>query len=228
MTKYCLPIIEPSAEKVIATINDYSESFDLFEIWLDYLEEDALQVTRELCEKLPSKLLFLFRRQGLEEIQLSEKTRSHIMELLAKKDALLDLDFQTQKTDLENVEKLSEKPKLILSYHNYKETPSLADLLEVYESMKAFSPAIYKFAAFCNSEEDAFTLIELFNKLKEDEAERIVLGMGLHGLSARVTCSLWGNAFTFAPVELEKASAPGQLSRQEFAELEKILFEKDV
>jgi 3-dehydroquinate dehydratase len=43
--------------------------------------------------------------------------------------------------------------------------------------------------------------------------------MGEHGLVTRIFGTLWGNPIVFAPVTSSHASAPGQLTREEFAEI---------
>ena len=142
-----------------------------------------------------------------------------IISLLKNTKSFLDLDINTQQEELNLIKAIN----TIVSYHNYKETPTKKELLEIIEKMKNFNPAIYKIATMCNNEKDSLTLLNVILELKEKGVKYIVLGMSENGIITRIFGTLWGNEMIFAPVNRNESSASGQLTRIELEEIFKVL-----
>ena len=210
--KYCLPIIKPSKKEVIKSLN--TKGFDYYEVWIDYIKDLDEEFVVSLARKFREKIIFVFRRQNLESIKLSLETRRSLISLLSKIPNFLDLDFLTQHDELEFLKKSTTKLKLILSYHNYKETPKLDFLVNLTTKMRRYNPDIYKFAIFCQTENEVFVLLQLLLKLKEEKLKYIVLGMGEIGQITRVVGSVSGNEINFTPKDLKEKSAKGQLTKK--------------
>lgn len=211
-TKYCLPIIKSTRKEVLTALN--TKGYDYFEIWLDYIKDLDEKFIISVIKKFKGRLIFLFRRQDLENIKLTLQERQRIISLLANYNVFLDIDFLTQHEELEFLKKDKTKIKLILSFHDYRETPKLDYLLNLVAKMKRYSPDIYKFATFCQTEQDSLNLLNLLLKLKEQELKYIVLGMGEKGLITRIVGPMWGNEMIFAPKNLKEKSAKGQLTKK--------------
>ena len=64
--KKCLPLCVSDLSVVRSSIEKYREQFDLFELWLDYLEPLELSKVKEFASEESSELLLLFRRKNLE------------------------------------------------------------------------------------------------------------------------------------------------------------------
>ena len=73
--KYCLPIIKSKTEEVLKIISGNQNSYDFFEIWLDYIKDLNLAFIEKLRKELNGKLIFLFRRQNLETPKMDFKKR---------------------------------------------------------------------------------------------------------------------------------------------------------
>ncbi len=215
---YCLPIIKKSKSEVLETIDQNRSEFSFFEVWLDYIEDLDIEFIEKLSDELGEKLIFLLRRQNLEQIQMSLQKRHTIMQLLSHQKSLLDLDIR-QQDELHFLKEQSLLSPLILSYHNYGETPQKEVLRETIESMREYKPAIYKIATFCKTKKEAVRLLDLLVELKDQSLRCIILGMGELGTVTRIFGTLWGNELVFAPLEKTASSAPGQLTKEE---LEKI------
>lgn len=220
--KYCLPIITSSLSDLQLVLSKTKADYDLFEIWLDYLEGISIDVVKNLENELGHKAIFLFRRRALEPVRMALQQRQEIINALTGR-AYLDLDFETQKEELNLWRSAKVKIPLILSYHNYKATPLRADLWSLVQEMEALSPAILKVATFCNSEEDALLLLSLVLRLREQGRRCLVLGMGEHGKVTRIFGTLWGNEFVFAPQNDASSSAPGQLTQDQLKNIFKFL-----
>lgn len=228
--KYCLPIIKNSKEEVLQEILHNLDRYDFFEVWLDYIEDLDEDFIKTITHKFKGKLILLLRRQNLETGKLSSDLKNKIIKLLEDSKSILDLDIVDQKDELEFLTKSNSKVKRIVSYHNYKETPSLENLEDIIEEMENFNPDIFKIATFCKNEEDSLKLLNLLLILKKQNEQVlsnqnkkfIILGMGGKGLITRIFGAVWGNEFNFAPVDLKERSAEGQLTKRQ---LESILKE---
>ena len=226
MDNYCLPIIESSREKVPTIIADHLSKYGFFEVWLDYIEQEREALVRSLVEEYPGRIIFLFRRQNLEEITMDRNERNSIIDTLHDRDAFLDLDIGTQEGEISYIGEKDLNIKSILSYHNYDLTPSELELREILSKMKENNPTIVKFSTYCNSKQDSLRLLLLQDEIGESGIKHIVLGMGAYGIVTRIFGPFWGNELSFAPVSLERSSAPGQLSREELDNILKIIGER--
>lgn len=213
MVKYCMPIIASGREEILDAIASNGESYHYFEVWLDYCECDRLKLVEELSEGYPGRVIFLFRRQNLEEIQMSLEERFELLTSLSGKPILLDLDISTQQDEINYCSTEGLGIDTILSFHNYTETPDSFD--EIVREMEEAGAGVYKFSTYCNSESDAVRLLNLQSALKGKGYRHIVLGMGDYGKITRIFGTLWGNEMIFAPLTKDGESAPGQLTRSE-------------
>lgn len=223
--KYCLPIIKPTKNAVWSTIEKYRQDYPYFEVWLDYINDLDEQFISLLTENLQEKLVVLFRRNNLEKPILKWTERRKYLSLFHITNAIVDLDFISQKEDLSYVTENKISLKLLLSYHNYERTPDLSFLRNTLKSMELYQSDIYKIAAYCHNETDALKLLELLLTCKKTNKKYIILGMGSSGIITRIFGTLWGNEMVYAPVAENEQSAPGQLTRRK---LEKIFNEIQV
>lgn len=213
MIKYCLPIIKETKKEVLKALT--TKGYNFYEIWLDYIKDLDEKFVINLSNKFKGKLIFVFRRQNLEKNRLTLDERLKIISLLLKVVVFLDLDFLSQHEELEYLQRDTIRIKLILSYHNYHETPRLDYLQTLVNKMNRYNPEIVKISTFCKKEEDSLNLLNFLLKLKEQKLKYIVLGMSEKGLITRIFGPVWGNAFSFAPKSLNEKSASGQLTKEQ-------------
>ncbi len=95
---------------------------------------------------------------------------------------------------------------VIVSYHNFSETPSLAELKALVRQVQQLPAAIPKIATMLNSPAD----IEILQKLIHETTDTplCVLGMGPLAGNTRVTFAKLGSALTYG--YLDTPCAPGQ------------------
>lgn len=96
--------------------------------------------------------------------------------------------------------------RVIISYHNYEQTPSTQILQEIVNQIFAKGADIAKIATMTNSAADAARIMGLY----ENNRSLVALAMGENGIISRVAATLLGAPFTFAAPN-GKATAPGQL-----------------
>ncbi len=108
---------------------------------------------------------------------------------------------------------------LILSYHNFKLTPPVADLKEILGACYRAGANVAKIACLVNRPEDNSALLGLYH----EKGRKVILGMGEGGMITRVAAVPMGAEFTFASWEKGKATAPGQLTIEEMESINRIL-----
>jgi 3-dehydroquinate dehydratase-1 len=96
---------------------------------------------------------------------------------------------------------------LILSCHDFKKTPPLANLEKILKHSLLAKPALTKIAVLAKSQNDLLSLITF---LKTHQAKGlVVIAMGPAGVPSRVLFPLLGSRITFG--SFGRTSAPGQL-----------------
>lgn len=100
------------------------------------------------------------------------------------------------------------KGRLILSAHNFE--GKFDDIKKLNRQIEtAFPAAIPKLVYTANNINDCF---EAFDLLRQTSGERIVLCMGHGGLISRIIAKKLGSFVTFASLDSQTATAPGQLT----------------
>ncbi|MBR4266139.1 MAG: type I 3-dehydroquinate dehydratase [Bacteroidales bacterium] len=98
--------------------------------------------------------------------------------------------------------------KLIVSYHNFKETPSAESLTEIIDQCFENHADIVKIACQVNSVDDNATILSMYNKHKNI----VVFGMGSLGKITRLASLKCGAEFTYVASDYGNATAPGQFT----------------
>lgn len=222
--RICLPIIQDSVASVLAIIEQAPSSYQIFEIWADYVLDFSPSSIADLLRACGDReLLFLFRRQNSVAPRLPLSQRLALIETLIShqqsQSIAIDFDIHTQREEIEWLSTQTYTNTVILSYHNYQETPATSELDAISAEMWNHNATISKFSTFCQSPEDALRLLELLVTLRKNDRRCTVLGMGAYGLITRVFGPLWGSEIAYAPQVMAHSSAPGQLTLSELQEL---------
>ena len=124
---------------------------------------------------------------------------------------LLDVEFNTLKRNSSLVKYLkSTKTKLLVSWHDFKKTPSSTELKKKINQMSKFSSNV-KIVSTAKSTDDSTRMLELYSKKGKNNL--ISFAMGDFGRISRILCLYLGSPYTY--VSLGKAIAPGQFSVDE-------------
>lgn len=227
--KYCLPIIKKTIEEVEEVIEKNKKLYSLFEIWGGHLRRfttDEEEKIFNLSDKLKGKLILVMRNKSDDMYHLTNFEQDMMLSCFLYSGEIVDIDI-SQKDLLKNILiKETSNPNLLLSYHNYIETPSNEALETVVSEMHQYKPSIYKISTLCRSEEDAIRLLILQQKFKQQNLKHIVLGMGEYGKITRIFGTIWGNEMIYAPIDKSESSAPGQLTKSELEQIFKIINNK--
>jgi len=180
-----------------------SKKPDLLEIRLDRLHR------RELIEEIANRKL----NPLIATDRASRSARESLEQLsfaVSEGFDLVDLDLSV--TDSTTVKRLkSEGAEIILSFHDYSQTPPREELTRVLEAEKRLNGDICKIVTTACSPRDNLTILGFL----ESEAPKVRLvsfAMGNGGVPSRVLSPLFGAEFTFASLAAHSGTAEGQLS----------------
>ncbi|MFP4557134.1 MAG: type I 3-dehydroquinate dehydratase [Bacteroidales bacterium] len=100
--------------------------------------------------------------------------------------------------------------KVILSYHNFEETPKPEVLNEIIQTIFQNGANIAKIACMANSESDCSRITRLYL----EHQNLVAFCMGKIGLTTRLTAPFMGAPFTYASIK-GKETASGQIDYEE-------------
>jgi len=215
---FCLPVTSGSLGDVERLLWERRDTFHYVEAWLEHLTGVTPAALRRLAGEHGGRLVVLLRRRGLEPPKLPFSERCELIAALAGSAALLDLDIVAQEAELSFAATLKAPPPLLLSFHDYEQTPGDDELRAILTRMRARRPHLIKIATRCRERRDALRLLTLQVEILGREPA-VIIGMGEEGRLTRLTGALWGNAMNFAPERPGQASAPGQFLREELLDL---------
>jgi len=224
--QFCLPIQKSNTSEIeeIIAIEKKRGDYAYFEIWIDFIENLDEKFLKKLISDLDSQIILLFRRPHLEPIHMPiEKRKLFITTLYQSGEkALLDLDI-SQKEELDYIKENKYNLSLLISYHNYQETPQDQKLQDIIDTMEQYNPFMYKIATQCNSDGDVLRIMQLMQKLKNKKKKYIIIGMGEKGKITRIYGMLNGNVFNYAPRTIDEQSAKGQIIIEDMKKIYEIL-----
>lgn len=210
--KIVVPIMPRSIEEVEAIDLERLAEADLIEWRADYLpKEEILKVAPAVFEKfLGWEVIFTLRtsREG-GKIELTNEEYVGIIKEVAAHYQPDFIDFEYYSYQ-EVFEQMLDFPNLVLSYHNFEETPE--NYLEIMSELTSLSPAVVKIAVMAETEQDVLDVMNYTRGFKTLNAEQAyaTISMGDLGILSRIAGQVTGSCWTFA--SLDEASAPGQIS----------------
>ena len=110
---------------------------------------------------------------------------------------------------------VSKNCKVIVSYHDYNKTPLMNELEEIIKWCFDSKCDIAKICCHANSSEECARLLSLHSY----GYPIISIGMGDIGKITRIAALLLGSPFTYASIDADKKTAPGQIDSKKFKEI---------
>ncbi|CAL3579571.1 TPA: type I 3-dehydroquinate dehydratase [Streptococcus pneumoniae] len=198
---------------------------DIIEWRADYLPKEAiLQVAPAIFEKFAGRELVFTLRTRSEggEIDLSPEEYIHLIKEVAQfyQPDYIDFEYYSYK---DVFEEMLDFPNLVLSYHNFQETPE--NMMEILSELTILNPKLVKVAVMAYTEQDVLDLMNYTRGFKtlNPEQEYVTISMGKVGKVSRITADVTGSSWSFA--SLDEVSAPGQISLASMKKIREILDE---
>jgi len=215
--KTCVSIAEKTPTKIKQVLKIALKKSDYAEVRFDFLKIEQIPETLEIIKNDLNKIVCTLRPK-IEggKFPGNEKERIAILKLIAEYSPfLLDVEYNTLKKNTSLIKYLkSTKTKLLVSWHDFKKTPSTAELKKKMSQMSKFSSNV-KIVTTAKSTNDSTRMLELYNKKGKNNL--ISFAMGDHGRISRILCLYLGSPYTY--VSLGKAIAPGQFSVDEIKKI---------
>ncbi|HJM79760.1 MAG TPA: type I 3-dehydroquinate dehydratase [Nitrosopumilus sp.] len=211
--KTCISIAENSPKKIKNKLKDSLKKSDYVEIRFDFLKTEKIPETLEIIKKDLEKVVCTLRPNNEGgKFAGSEKERISTLKLIAEYNPfLLDVEFNTLNKNKEFTNYLkTTKTKVLVSWHDFKKTPSTGELKNKIKKMSKFSNYV-KIVSTAKSVEDATRMLELYKSKGKNNL--ISFAMGDAGKISRILCLYLGSPYTY--VSLGKAIAPGQFNVDE-------------
>ncbi len=215
--KTCASIAEKTPHKIKQVLKIALKKSDYAEVRFDFLKTEQIPETLEIIKKDLSKIVCTLRpKTEGGRFSGNEKERIAILKLIAEYNPfLLDVEFNTLKRNSSLAKYLkSTKTKLLVSWHDFKKTPSSAELKKKMNQMSKFSSNV-KIVSTAKSTDDSTRMLELYSKKGKNNL--ISFAMGDFGRISRILCLYLGSPYTY--VSLGKAVAPGQFSVDEIKKI---------
>jgi 3-dehydroquinate dehydratase type I len=166
----------------------------------------SLDEIRQLFS-LPNRMIATCRKKKFDDSKRLKLLKSAI-----EGGALyVDIEYDAESEYIRELKSEAKKSfcKLIFSYHNYEITPDETVITEIIEQSISKGADIVKIACKSNSEKDNAFLLSLYNKFEKGKI--IVIGMGEQGKITRIADTYLGAPFTYASLEKNFETAPGQI-----------------
>ncbi|MCP4610554.1 MAG: shikimate dehydrogenase [Planctomycetes bacterium] len=228
-TRLAVPIaakdLEKARQQAEAAISTGAE---LLELRTDYLEGLSAEMVQELIayvkstgdKQLPIIVTCRDKRQG-GVIDYEQQLRVAVLVCALKAGAEF-IDFEYDNFLITENQQLikralsqNSQARLILSAHNFE--TKFPDIRKLHRDILDACPeAIPKLVYAANHINDCF---EAFDLLGHTSGDKIVLCMGEAGLISRIIAKKLNSFVTFASIDDQSATAPGQLTIEQFKKL---------
>jgi len=203
-TRICIPIMEKDSKLLEkSALKAIDVGADILELRIDFLKNPDPYTMQRLIYDLDYPIIATNRMQNEGGFFIgSEVERTDILIKAAKYAEFIDIELQTQSKYRKPV--INKANSTIISFHDFKKTPPLKDLLKIVDESKKIGD-IAKFAVMPHTLKDTLTVLEVLTNVEDT----IGIAMGDMGRYTRIIAPVFGSPITYA--SLDNASAPGQL-----------------
>lgn len=204
-TMICVVIKGPTYKEAHLQIGKALKYADLVELRLDLFTTLDIAALQKLRSDFTIPMIFTLRsqEQGGGYTKSEEDRLVDIRRLVKLRPEYLDLESHLAPSFIHEI---ASESKLILSYHDFKATP---DLEKIYQQMRKIPAFFYKIAVAASNAIDA---LKLLCWVKKKENNVIAISMGPYGEISRIVAPLVGIPITYASLDNDQTTAPGQLS----------------
>ena len=226
--RVCISLCEPTVAALKRSITAAAEVCDLIEVRLDCLDPNELEnepasITK-LLQQVACESILTFRpsQEGGHRV-LDDATRQSFWS-----DAIFSASFFDVELDLAEKFNTNETSpplpidwsKTICSHHDFVGVPAKLD--QIYDRMGRTPARVLKIAVQANDAIDCFPVFQLLERAREDGREMIAIAMGTAGVATRILGPSRGAFLTYASLENERETAPGQISARELSEVYRV------
>jgi 3-dehydroquinate dehydratase/shikimate dehydrogenase len=226
--RICISICEPTIAALEQAIASAAEVSDLFELRLDCLDAVDLQIGSGLITKLvqraPGEFVLTLRPSpegGQRDLDI--ETRYTFWSDAIFSNSLFDVELELAEKFTANETSTAfpiDWRRTICSHHDFSGVPAKLD--QIYDRMAATPARVLKIAVQAQDAIDCLPVFNVLERARAEGREMIAIAMGAAGIATRILGPSRGGYLTYASLETENATAPGQISARELQELYRI------
>lgn len=219
-SRICVSIGRTTIDDVLAAADSVAGIADVLEIRLDCLTVPAVSPFMTAL-KLP--ILFTNRPvwEGGNFAGEEEQRIAALCEAVREGCAYVDIELLAPEDSHRQLIAALEhsKTKLIVSWHNFDNTPSRQELVGRLALMQDRGADIGKIITTAHSHEDVLRVLQLQESAAELGISLIAFCMGRPGVISRVATTDLGGYMTYCAVSMKEATAPGQLTAERLRDI---------
>jgi 3-dehydroquinate dehydratase type I len=220
--KLCIPIVETTVGKALIAIKKANRLTDLIELRVDYLRNARLALLLQNRQK-PFIVTNRRKEEGGNYKGEERKRLSVLQEAIDLGADYIDVELATERSSLQDLIRNKRGTQVILSFHDFRRTPSGKELQRLFGQMIRLGADVIKIVPFARSWEDNLTILSLIPFAKARRQEIVAFCMGEKGKISRIYSPFLGAAWTYASLDQGRASAPGQLTVRELTDIWKTM-----
>lgn len=219
--KICVSLTGADAADMQAQALQVGDLADLLEIRLDYM---TVPEPEKCCSLLRRPLLFTNRPtwEGGKFAGTEEERIVPLVEAVRLRAAYVDLELRAALNSRRHLlEAIQEDhlTRLIISWHDFQETPAASELSNILSQMAASGAHIGKIVTTAHSTNDVLRVLALQEQARAVGFSLIAFCMGETGRISRLASLYLGGYMSYACLNEEQATAPGQISMHRLHEL---------
>ncbi len=213
LPRLCIAVIGTDAPTIIERAESLVRDNPFLELRLDYLSQPlaALPKVKTLLEMHPEATFIATCRRAVNGGKFKGSVAAELAVLRKAADIgfpLVDLELQSAEAlKADDLQDLSNRVGIILSYHNFKNSKKLD---EQFEEMSQYPADFYKLVSTATNLYDNVTMMK-FLEANSGKHEMVGLCMGEQGIISRVLGVRAGSIFTFGAATRGEETAPGQV-----------------
>jgi 3-dehydroquinate dehydratase/shikimate dehydrogenase len=210
-TLVCVPVCERDLDTLRNACERAREWADIVELRLDYLESTS--GISHLLSKLshPSILTFRPSEQGGYRKLTHEERIAFWNSQLPQNEVWWDLE-----ADLAH-DLSPDWSRTIISHHDFSGVPT--DLDQIYQRLAQTPARVVKIAVRANDIVDCLPIFQLIDRARKEGREIIAIAMGNAGVATRILGPSRGAFLTYAALDDDTATAPGQVNARQLHSL---------
>ena len=218
MGKVCIPVVETTMGKALVAVKEANRWADLIELRIDYLSGVKLALLLE-----DRKKPFIVTNRRKEEggkYKGEERERLIVLQKAIDLGAdYIDVELATGRSFFRDLVRYKRETQIILSFHDFRKTPPIKELQKLFGHMVRLGADVVKIVPFARFWEDNLNILSLIPFAKERKQKIVAFCMGEKGKISRIFSPFLGAAWTYASLDKNKLSAPGQLTVRELKDI---------
>ena len=200
----------------------FNSGSNIVEIRIDYLNSFEIDKLKNIISSYLDKCVLTCRpiNEGGKYAK-SEKDRIDLLySLYGLQPKFLDIELSLITKNSKFFDRLStNNTTLIISSHNFEETPSITELEKIV-NLSIHNNCYVKIITKANCFKDNYNILALYDKFKQTKL--IAFCMGQKGIISRVICTLIGSPLAYASLP-NLPTAEGQISISEMKNFYELL-----